>query len=494
MINGENPRQLSIEEFKLPFGNKLEKRNRWVQLADEMPWEELTKIYNEALSTSKGRPAIRARVVVGALIIKHMQKLSDEETIEQIRENPYLQYFLGYSCYSYDNKFEPSLFTTIRERLGDASIEKINDKFINRTKKIDTDSKRRSENVHKEDGGENCGMILVDATVAPSDIKYPTDIGLLNEVREESERLIDALYEPQAGKVKPRTYRMKAHKAYLLLAKKRHYTIKEIRKGLKGQLGYIKRNFQTIDSLLDEKGSLFSLSCKDQERLWVIREVYRQQEIMYRTKTHSIESRIVSISQPYVRPIVRGKAGAQVEFGPKISVSVVDGNAYLDNIGWEAFNESGDLPMQVENYFKRFGYYPEVVVADKIYGTRANRTYLREKGIRYSGVPLGRQIIENKKDKKRRQKEAGIRNRIEGAFGVGKRKFGLGLVMTKLRKTSENWIAMVIFVMNISRWLRDIFVSVSKTFINGLFALIVYCLFTPFCRLRLFIPPLWLSF
>jgi len=197
---------------------------------------------------------------------------------------------------------------------------------------------------------------------------------------------------------------------------------------------------------------------------------------MYRTKSNRIDGRIVSISQPHVRPIVRGKAGAKVEFWAKISASVVDGNVFLDRIGWDAYNESADIPAQVENYFERFGCYPEVVIADKIYGSRKNRNYLKKHKIRYSGAPLGRpakKSAKSKKAAKQRKEEAGIRNRIEGAFGVGKRRFGLGLVMAKLRETSETWIAMVIFVMNLSRWLRDIlFLYAHRLQINVFFSLI----------------------
>lgn len=481
MINRNNPRQLSIEEFKLPFAGELDKKNRWVKLAVVMPWEALTEVYNEALSSHTGRPGLSARLAVGALIIKHMLRLSDEETIEQIRENPYLQYFLGYPCYRYDHGFEPSLFVTIRKRLGESSLSTINQLFIDHTKRPDRSKSpvAKGAEPHEADSEEvveRRGMLLVDATVAPSDIKYPTDLDLLNQSREFSEHLIDKLYEPSLGKVKPRTYRRKAHKAYLSLSKKRRKSGKEVRRGIKAQLGFVARNIRTIDRMLDEKEGPFPLSYKDQRRLWIIREVYRQQEEMYRTKSNRINGRIVSISQPYVRPIVRGKAGAKVEFGAKISASVVDGNVFLDRIGWDAYNESADIPTQVENYFERFGYYPEVVIADKIYGSRKNRNYLKKQNIRYSGAPLGRpakKSAKSKKAAKQRKKEAGIRNRIEGAFGVGKRRFGLGLVMTKLRETSETWIAMVIFVMNISRWLRDIlFLYAHRLQSNVFFSLI----------------------
>jgi len=430
MINRENPRQLSIEEFKLPFAGELDKNNRWVKLAEAMPWEELSGVYNQALSKETGRPALSARIVIGALVVKHMLRLSDEETIEQIRENPYLQYFLGYPCYRYDHGFEPSLFVSIRKRLGEESLGVMNDLFIDHTKRSRTDGKSGKVTApadslaapdtteEPKENKEHRGMLLIDATAAPSDIKYPTDLDLLNQAREDSERLIDTLYEPSPGKVKPRTYRRKARKAYLSLSKKRRRSGKDVRRGIKAQLGFVARNIRTIDRLLDEKAGPFPLSYKDQRRLWVIREVYRQQEQMYRTKSNRIDGRIVSISQPHVRPIVRGKAGAKVEFGPKISAAVVDGNVYLDRIGWDAYNESADIPVQVENYYERFGCYPEVVISDRIYGSRANRADLKEKGIRYSGVPLGRppgDLKACKMLKKRRQKEARIRNRIEAS-------------------------------------------------------------------------------
>jgi len=484
MINRENPRQLSIEEFRLPFAGELDRNNRWVKLAEVMPWDELSAVYNKALSVTDGRPALSARVVVGALIIKHMLDLTDEETIAQIRENPYLQYFLGYPCYRYDHKFEPSLFVAIRKRLGEESIGAINELFVARTKRPPrgkkktgsiggTSSGETSQEGQETAEKENHGMLLVDATVAPSDIKYPTDLDLLNQVREECERLIDVVYEPAPGKEKPRTYRRNARTAYLAVTKKRNKSTKEVQRALKKQLGFVGRDFRILDMLLDEKEGPFPLSFKDQRRLWVIREVYRQQEEMYRTNSRRIDGRIVSIAQPHVRPIVRGKAGAKVEFGPKLSASVVDGNVFLDRIGWDAYNESGDLIAQVERFRDRFGYYPEVVIADKIYGNKDNRNKLKERNIRFSGAPLGRPLTDLvfcKKLKQRRRKEAGIRNGIEGKFGVGKRKFGLGLVMTKLRETSESWIAMVIFVMNIAHWLSDIFVCLTTLTQNALYS------------------------
>ncbi len=111
---------------------------------------------------------------------------------------------------------------------------------------------------------------------------------------------------------------------------------------------------------------------------------------MFQTKTHRIDDRIVSISQPHVRPIVRGKVHTNVEFGAKLSLSLVDGWAFLDNLKWDAYHEGNDLPTSVERYVERNGVYPEAVLADQIYLTRENRKYCKKRGIRLSGPKLGR--------------------------------------------------------------------------------------------------------
>ena len=112
---------------------------------------------------------------------------------------------------------------------------------------------------------------------------------------------------------------------------------------------------------------------------------------MYQTKTKRCDNRIVSISQPHVRPIVRGKLNKPVEFGAKLSVSLTDtGLAHVDHLSWNAFHEGKDLVRQVEAYRQRVGHYPESVLADPLYGTRDNRKYLKQKGIRFAGKPLGR--------------------------------------------------------------------------------------------------------
>jgi hypothetical protein len=192
--------------------------------------------------------------------------------------------------------------------------------------------------------------------------------------------------------------------------------------------------------------------------LLVIAEVYRQQKWMYDNKEQRIDHRIVSLSQPYVRPIVRGKAGTPVEFGAKLSVSCIDGYVFLDRISWENFNESGDLQSQIEAFKTRTGVYPESVHVDKIYRTRSNRAFCKERGIRMSGPPLGRPPANVSAEKKKQALEdERIRNTIEGKFGVSKRRFSLNRVMRRLPHTSETAIAITFLVMNLSALLRQVF-------------------------------------
>jgi hypothetical protein len=293
---------------------------------------------------------------------------------------------------------------------------------------------------------------MIDATVAPQDIKFPTDLDLLNTCREQTEHLIDELYVPAPDQRKPRTYRRQARQDYLATARKKRKKVTEIRKALRKQLNYVKRKINTITQLLTP--NFQAISCKSLRQFWIIQEVYRQQHEMYTRRCHQTEGRLISLAQPHVRPIVRGKA---VEFGAKLSVSLVNGFAHLDRRSWEPYNEGGDLKTQVENYHRRYGVYPAVVLADQIYGTLENRTFLKKQGIRFSGKALGRPLQLSPAEKRKIAHEARRRSLIEGKFGEGKRKYDLGLVKAKTSKTSESWIAIIFFVMNLARWGRIYF-------------------------------------
>lgn len=449
-----DPTPKAPSNFDLPFEGQLSENNRWVIMAKIIPWSEFEDEYAKNFTVSTGAPAKTFRMALGALIIKERLGTSDKETLEQIRENPYLQYFIGMRTYSNAAPFDSSMFVHFRERIGVNLVNKINEKMVKEQTEVAGNRVEQKSSEWSEP--KNQGKLILDATCAPADIKYPTDLGLLNQARQNTEKIIDALHNQTKSPVKkkPRTYRNRARKEDLSVAKQKKPRRKAIRKAIKKQLQYIQRNLANIERI----GELQLLNKSHYRMLLVVTEVYRQQLLMYENKEHSIPDRIVSLKQPHIRPIIRGKAGKSVEFGAKLSASCRNGYVFLDRISWDNFNELGDLKIQVEA-FKRFtGFYPESIHVDRIYQTRENRAWCKEKGIRMNGVLPGIPPKNLSKSlKKQAQSDERIRNLIEAKFGEAKRRFSLGRVMAKLDNTSETSIAITFLVMNLSALLRQAF-------------------------------------
>ena len=458
--------ELPLFEFKHPFGDSLNGGNRWVRLAKLIPWDKVEADYSRHFGVS-GNEAYPARLALGALIIKERLKLTDEETVEQIWENPYLQYFIGMKEYSKEKPFDSSLMVHFRNRIGIETLLRVNEVICAPKKK-----REDKQNDDETTPPSNAGKMIIDATCAPEDMRHPTDIGLLNDAREHSERVIDLLWASGDKKErKPRSYRQKARRQFLATIRRRRAPMNHIRKGIRQQLGFLKRNLTTLRKL---SGSvpLSVLPHQDYRKLLVASEVNRQQGELFRmfgTKNRRIEDRIVSLSKPHVRAIVRGKASANVEFGAKISVSVINGKSYLDRLSWDAYNEGSDLQKQAERFKARTGSYPESIHADKIYRNRENLRWCRKNNIRLSGPALGRPLIDATELAARRKQQRLdeiIRIEIEGRFGTAKRRYRLNKIMTKLRKTSETTIALIFFVMNLDKILRDLLLSLLEWIIS----------------------------
>ncbi len=443
--------QISLSDFNQPVGMNLKESNRWVKKAQMIPWPEIEKRYAALFTNRKGNAAKPLRLALGACIIQAEYGYSDEETALQIQENPYLQYFCGYSGYE-DEKlpFDPSLMVYFRKRLTPDVLGEINEMIVR-------DAKERQEkgaeskddddpNDHPGTGG-NSGTMIVDATCAPSNIRYPQDVSLLNEARENAEKLLDVLHDPADGK-KPRTYRKRARRDYLKYTRCRKHTAKMTRKAIGKQLSYLRRDLKAVNGKLSH-GKV--LTARQTERLDTIRTIYEQQKYMYDNHTHSVPDRIVSVSQPFVRPIVRGKAGKPVEFGAKLDISVVDGWTRLECYSFDACNEAGNPEAMVERFREREGHYPARILADKIYRNRDNLSYCKEHGIRLSGPALGRPKKDETRNKALDYQDECERVEVERRFSLAKRKCGMGLVTAKLRETATHVIAMSILVLNLRK-------------------------------------------
>ena len=172
-----NTNQLRFEAFSTPFGGDLDPNNRWILLALKIPWSKLEKKYSKLFCEKDGRPAMSVRIAFGALIIKSKLNLTDRETVQQISENPYLQYFIGYKGFSLKPPFVNSMMSEFRKRFSIDDINEINELIVDENKEKDSNS-------DDEDPSENKGQLKIDATCATQDIPYPTDVNLLNEARE----------------------------------------------------------------------------------------------------------------------------------------------------------------------------------------------------------------------------------------------------------------------------------------------------------------------
>ena len=201
--------QISLADFKQPVGMNLKESNRWVKKAQTIPWPEIEKRYAALFTNRKGNVAKPLRLALGACIIQAEYGFSDEETALMIQENPYLQYFCGYPGYD-DEKlpFAPSLMVYFRKRLTPEVLGEINEMIVRDAKGRQVKEAESKDDDDDSDGqpgtGGNSGTMIVDATCAPSNIRYPQDVSLLNEARENTETLLDVLHDPADGK-KPRT-------------------------------------------------------------------------------------------------------------------------------------------------------------------------------------------------------------------------------------------------------------------------------------------------
>lgn len=216
----------------------------------------------------------------------------------------------------------------------------------------------------------------MDATCAPANIRYPQDISLLNEAWEKLEAIILRFCKAY-GLMLPRRHVRKTRKDYLSYAKCRKHTREQTRKVIKKQLSYVRRDLAYLDSFMSEG---YDPVKNELPLLLTVMKLYRQQQYMYDHNVHSVPDRIVSIRQPWIRPIVREKAKSPTEFGTKLDISIDErGYSQIEYIFFSAYNESQYLQESVWRYYNRMGHYPERLLVDQstvpvITGLSANDT------------------------------------------------------------------------------------------------------------------------
>ena len=434
--------QLCFTGFNATCGMQLDPENEWVKKSSVLPWHAWESLYAAMFDSTTGNVAKPCRMVLGSIIIQTRMGYTDRELVEQIQQNPYYQYFIGLDSFRHEAPFTAPLLVEWRKRMDVSFITNVNDVLCNAMPVM-----------QEKKTGKNYGTLLAtqicDATVAPQYIRFPQDTSLLNEARVKLEGMID-FFCAEYGFDKPRTYRKKAHKEYLSFAKSKKPSAEKIREVVKKLLGYVRRDIGYIDSYMQQG---YAPRAKQIGNIITIFALYEQQKYMYDNRTHKVENRIVSISQPYVRPIVRGKAKQRTEFGAKLHLSI-DGRGFgrIEHISFDAFNEGPQLIDALRSYQYRNGAFPERVLVDQLYRTKRNLDFCAQNNIRISGPKRGRPVtdaVQLRTERRIADKDNKDRIEIERFFSVAKRRNGMGMIKRKRQDTSLSTICMSVLVTNI---------------------------------------------
>lgn len=484
--------QNNFFNFNQDFGFPIDKNNRWAKLAETIPWDETETLYSQNFTDETGAPSIPFRMALGALMIREILHLSDRGTVKAIQESPYLQYFLGAPKFSTEPLFHPSMMVQFRKRISLEDLKEINEMTINFKKKLES----KSDNVPvdsslpstvnntntSENNTEVCdqktnesgldqtfietakktystsdlpkgltsfknyGILIIDATCCPVNIRFPQDYSLLYEAHTQLDGIITWICFENNVK-KPRTYPEVLRNAYLDIAKAKRKGKKKLRRFIYKILNAVNRDLRYIDDLMS-KG--YYPAAKDIETISVIRQIYEQQKYMFDNNTHTVDNKIVSIFMPFIRPIVRGKTDKPVEFGPKIDVSLdSEGYAHLEKFSYDAYNEGSYLKDAIAAYVERHGCFPEKVLADQIYQTKDNRSYCQQFNITMTGKPLGKKASADWKPTQEFAQDAKDRIGIEREFSRDKHCFGLEKIWEKTAETVKNAVALGVFLGNV---------------------------------------------
>ncbi len=445
--------QLSFQSFDCGLGTSLSPDNEWVQLASMIPWQKLDEAYQSVFNLEAGRAAKPFRMLYGAELIKQRTKFSDQKLVEAIRDTPAFQYFMGMTQYEAKLPFNASTMTYFRRRafkISDLIRNIINDEVREKLEAI----------------VPNSHVLIADATAMPIQIQFPQDASLLNRSRLNLEEMIADMAHGAGIKI-PRTYKREAKAKWTDFSRHPGRQAKTRRKQIKAQLQYVRRDLRYVDELLSQAGEQY-LSDWQIGRLAVIRKVYDQQRYMYDNKTHRVEDRIVSLSQSYIHPIVRGKAKARVEFGAKLDCCVVDGIIDLIRFDFNSFNESVDLPEIIDHYWDTYGCYPDEILVDTLYRTRANIALCKELGIKLSGPRLGRRPKNVSAAQRKIDTDAeNRRGEIERKFAFLKGSLGLDLVNTKTAESLVVEVDTAIVLANLMLLMRLFRIPISIVVTRG---------------------------
>ena len=437
MYTKDNEHQYSFKNdwFMVP---EVDKNHEVIKIADAIDWMSLSERLAKFYCPDNGRPTKPSRAKVGLLMLKHLNGLSDEAVVDMLKRDLYAQYLCDVSLKEAQKFINSSTLTYFRKQIGPEGVKLIEQEVLNTLKKAKIIRGRR---------------LVVDTTVMPVNIAYPTDINLLDKVRRKAVEYLDQA--KNFGAKTYRTYQRTARRAVITYQKIRKHTIKSRRKVQKKLLQFSGRNIEQLnDALKTAKESSTPAAKENKEQfirkaeqfLQTANNILTQQKQIYQNK--KVAQRIVSVHKTHLRPMVRGKFPVEVEFGPKILLNLQGDCLFLEDVQFNNVADSQLLEKSIEAYKERFGKTPTQLAADRGFWSKENRQLAEDLGIK-------KIAIENKgksnylKDKPFKERLRRLRCKIEAKISLAKRKHGLDRCLYGIAGGEEIWARLGLMTMNL---------------------------------------------
>lgn len=416
------------------------------RIRQKLPLHEMAE--NFGLISKSMRPKIGRKTYftpegkVALMILKMYTGLSSPKLMEQLNGNIHYQLF----C---DVRIDPTHPLTNYKLLDDVFSELARGLKIQQQQEILASAWKPYM--------KELDTMYTDATCYESEMRYPTDPKLLWEGIEKS-YVIMCSVSARLNVHRPRTKYVDVEKANLSYRKQRRHTKVQTRKltrRLLNLLGKILKETRRLER--ENTGVENLLTTRQKSDLEIITRMYRQQKNHFENNDprESVKDRIVSLSKPYVRPIVRGKEVKSVEFGAKCNNILVDGLSFIEKLSFNAFNEGTRLPHCLKMHRRLFGVDAKKVGGDAGYAGNTNREYCRERGIQTSFVKRGRPSLVKKENDIICKELARVRaTRMEGSFGTQKEHYGLKRIKARTKQTEILYIFFGIHTANVVQLVR----------------------------------------
>ena len=277
----------------------IDREHALVKLARLIDWPFLEERFGAVYEDKPGRPPLPTRLMAGLAILKHTYDLSDEVLCERWLENPYYQFFCGEEFFQHRLVFDRSSLTRWRQRMGEERLQALLQESLSVATK--------TEAIKPSD----LNRIIVDTTVQPKNVMFPTDARLLNRAREILVRLA-------------KRYGVKLRQSYarvgkFALIKHQRYAhakqFKRANRALKTLKTYLGRVIRDLARRIEGKADLVGEIVLPR-MLALARRVLDQ-------KQHQRGPKVYSLHAPEVECIGKGKAHRPYEFGVKVSVATM---------------------------------------------------------------------------------------------------------------------------------------------------------------------------